>query len=102
MPILFSVAIVAAVASLWRHLDSFTDGSMFVVLIALFPAAVFTLWRIFHYLAYWFVYLTNADINPRRIAREPVFEYLLPAAFAAVVLAVIVTFFTRRRADGGF
>ena len=55
-------------------------------------------WRIVHYIAYWVIYLTNSEINPRRITREPFFDYALSISFFGVIaLIVVLSLLTRRR-----
>ena len=62
-----------------------------------FPAVVFLVWRIVHYLMYWFVYFTNADIVARRITREPIFEWSLTIAIVFVIALIGFGLITARR-----
>ena len=96
MPILFILAGMASWAALLRNIRRFGEDSWARRIIWAFPTLVFVLWRILHYIVYWFVYLTNSEINPRRISREPVFEYLLYISFA-VILAWLVIALVKRR-----
>lgn len=96
MPFLFVLAGMAAWAAFLRNLRRFGDDTWARRLIWAFPTFVFVLWRVLHYAAYWFVYLTNSDIQPRRITREPVFEYLLYAAFAVVFAWLVLALLKRR------
>lgn len=94
LPFLFLLAGLAAWAVFRRNLKVFSPDVPSRWLIWAFPSAVFITWRIFHYIAYWAIFFTNSEITPRRISREPVFEYLLPAALA-LVIALIIIFWLR-------
>ena len=89
LPVLFVFAALAGWAVYLRNLKLFAPGNPGAMLIFAFPSAVFLLWRLFHYAAYWIVRLSNPDIHPRRVSREPVFDFLLPSAFAVIVLLLI-------------
>jgi len=97
MPILFVIAAFAALAVFRRNLKVFTNLNLATQLIWAFPAAVFLMWRVVHYLMYWFVYFTNADIVPRRITREPIFEWSLEVAIAAVIALIAFGLVTARK-----
>lgn len=97
MPILFVLAGLAAHAVLRRNLRVFSNTHYSTQLIWAFPAAVFMTWRIVHYLMYWFVYFTNADIVARRITREPMFEWALTVAFVIVIALIGYGLITARR-----
>ena len=90
LPVLFIFAALAGWSAYLGNLKLFVPGNPAAILIFAFPAAVFLLWRLFHYAAYWIVRLSNPDIHPRRVGREPLFDFLLPSAFAAIVLLLIV------------
>ena len=90
LPVLFIFAALAGWSVYLRNLRVFVPANPAAVLMFAFPSAVFVLWRLFHYATYWIVRLSNPDIHPRRIGREPVFDVLLPSAFAAVILLLIV------------
>lgn len=97
MPILFIIAGFAALAVFRRNLRIFTNLNLATQLIWAFPAAVFLMWRAVHYLMYWFVYFTNADIVARRITREPIFEWALAVAFVLVIALICFGLITARR-----
>lgn len=96
MPLLFILAGMASWAALLRNIRRFGEDTWARRIIWAFPTLVFILWRIFHYAIYWFVYLTNSEINPRRISREPVFEWLLYIAFAVVLVGLVLALMKRR------
>jgi uncharacterized membrane protein (DUF485 family) len=58
--------------------------------------AIFSAWRLVVYVLYWIVFLTNADIKPRRILREPIFDYALTMAIALVVITFVVSYLRNR------
>ncbi|MEM7320895.1 MAG: hypothetical protein AAF408_17970 [Pseudomonadota bacterium] len=97
LPVLFVVCCLAAWASYRRHLNKFTTGTPFHVLIFAFPAAVFLLWRILHYIVFSWVRVTNPELHPRKVAKEPIFESLLGVSFWALVVVVILLFLLSRR-----
>jgi len=97
LPVLFLLSGLAAWSVFKRNLARFTGVSLGYQLIWAFPTAVFVLWRIVHYTAYWVIYLTNADINVRRITREPFFDYTLMIAFWTVVALIVVLMVMNRR-----
>lgn len=96
MPPLFILAGFAAWAAFLRNLKRFGEDTWARRLIWAFPTFVFIIWRVVHYVAYWFVYLTNSEINPRRITREPIFDWLLYGAFAFVVVWLVLALLKRR------
>lgn len=95
IPIIFAVGLIAAWAAFRRNLAIASADLWWRRLFWAFPTIVLIVWRLVHYATYWFVRLTNEDINARRITREPVFEYLLPAAAAIVAIAVVLTWLAR-------
>lgn len=97
MPVLFVLAGFAALAVFRRNLRVFTNLNLATQLIWAFPAAVFLMWRAVHYLMYWFVFLTNAEIEDRRITREPMFEWSLVIAFVLVFALIGYGLITARR-----
>ena len=103
LPILFLVAIIAAWAALRRQLSLHHGDTWANRLLYAFPAFVFGLWRLLDYAVYWFVRLTDPEVNPRRIGRMEIFEYTLYIAFAVVLAALILAWVLGRgrRADGG-
>ena len=88
LPLLFLLSGVAAWAVFVRSIAVFRTPTLATQLIWAFPTALFVVDRIVHYIGYWVVFLTNDDINPRRITREPFFEYTLPIAVVVVLLLI--------------
>ena len=99
LPFLFLLAGLAAWAVFQRNLAKFTSTGWDKKLIWAFPFFVFASWRIVHYAAYWVIYLTNSEIKPRRITREPFFDYTLMIAFWGVVALIVLTTVLNRRKE---
>lgn len=97
LPVLFLLSGLAAWATFMRNLDVFANTDWVTQLVWAFPTAVYVGWRLLHYAAYWVIYVTNSEINPRRITKEPFFEYTLTIAFVAVVAIIVLGFGLRRR-----
>jgi TRAP-type mannitol/chloroaromatic compound transport system permease small subunit len=96
LPILFLLAILAAYAVMKRNLAVFSETKLHHIIIGLLPMAIFSAWRLVVYVLYWIVFLTNADIKPRRILREPIFDYALTMAIALVVITFVVSYLRNR------
>ncbi len=100
LPVLFLLAGLAAYASFKRNLAKFSPISLGHQLIWLFPTAVFIAWRLVVNAAWWVIYFTNSEIKPRRILREPFFDYALTIAFVGVVVAIAALMMLNRRREG--
>ena len=97
--VLFVLAWFAAYAAFCRNLAVISRVDLAAQLMWLFPTAVFMMWRAVHYVAWWAVRLTNDEIRPRRISREPFFDYTLTIAFVLVVALIIFALVMRRRKE---
>lgn len=100
MPLLFILACVGAFAAFKRNLRAMGGDTWFRRILFAFPALVFVLWRILVYVFYWGVFFTNSEIRPRRITREPIFDYLLAAAFVVVLVLLVLAYLRRNRSEG--
>lgn len=98
MPVLFLLCLLASWSIFKRNLAIFTDTGLASQLIWAFPSAVFIGWRALVYIGYWVVYFTNADIKPRRITREPFFDYTLYISIAIVVALIVIGLMRRKKA----
>ena len=98
LPFLFALAWLAGYSTFKKNLAVFSDTGLAKQLIWLFPTAVFMGWRLIHYILYWGVYFTDAEIKARRITREyAVFEYAMYISLAIVVALIVIGFVTSRR-----
>lgn len=95
LPVLFILSGLAALAVFNRNLARIGPLTLDRQLIWAFPTAVFVGWRAVHYIAYWVIFLTNDEINPRRITREPFFDYTLLIAFVGVLVVTLALRFRR-------
>ena len=101
LPILFIVAAFAAWSAMRKNLAVFSDTGLAKQLIWMFPAMVFLGWRIVHYIFYWAIFLTDTEIQARRITRDYViFEYALLISFV-LVIELIGFGLIRNRGRGG-
>ena len=97
LPILFILAILASWAVFNRNLAVFTVVSLSKTILWALPSAIFIMWRLVHYAAYWVIYLTNSEINPRRITTEPFFDYTLYAAVIIIFALFVIGFLKNRK-----
>ena len=74
LPVLFSFAIIATFATLYRHLQTLTNPELWSIFLAAFPAVWFAAERAVHYALWWIVRLSQPELNPRRIGRETLLE----------------------------
>ncbi len=97
MPVLFGVAILAALTALKRNVMALTTPKCWNMILAGFPAAWFAGERLVHYLMWWSVRLTNSEIQPRRISREPMFDYTMWVGLGLVILIFAISLIMARR-----
>ena len=97
MPILFFLCGFAAWAVFYRNMQKFTDPTFTKQLLWALPAAIFIGWRLVHYALYWMIYFTNSEIKPRRITKEPIFDYSLYMAIALVIALIVLGSIMRRK-----
>ena len=102
LPVIFVIGMLATISMLNRHLALITPVRFWTVLIGIFPAAWFIAERVCYYSLWWFVRLTNSEVQPRRIAREPLLEPTMWYGLAVLLIAILVSFIVdRRRAHQG-
>jgi TRAP-type mannitol/chloroaromatic compound transport system permease small subunit len=97
LPILFGVAIIATLAVLQRHLRKLTTPNAWKYVIAAFPALWFIAERVVYYAFWWFTRITQSELNPRRISREPLMDNTLWMGLVVVALVFAVTYFAAKR-----
>ena len=66
---------------------------------ATLPFVWFIADRVVHYILYWFTLLTNPELNPRRVSREPIFEYELYFALAIICIIALISYMRTRGTD---
>ena len=100
MPLLFFAAIIAAYSALKRNLMVLLQPRLWHLILATLPAAWFVAERFMHYLLWWVVRLSDAEIQSRRINREPLLDHTIWYGLAIVIgLAVLSYVMTLRNAS---
>jgi len=100
MPILFTAAIIASIAVLHRNLARFSDPKLWAMLLAGFPAVWFVATRAVYYLLWWITRLSDPDLNPRRIGKEPLLQGTIWYGLALVLILAAVSYWLSRRNSG--
>lgn len=100
LPILLTLAMIASVSVMYRHMKTLAKPALWNMLIAGFPAAWFAAERFVHYALWWFVRLTDSEINPRRISKSDLLQPAMWYGLALVLILIVVSFaITRRNAE---
>jgi len=89
LPILLAIAALAGWSMIRRNLNKFTKATFLKCVFCAFPFCWFVMDRLVFHTFYWFTRITNPDIKPRRIAKEPLMEYTTVTAFALIFLLII-------------
>lgn len=97
LPLLFGAAIIAAFAALYRNLSKLTAPILWHVIIGAFPALWFAVERGVYYILWWVVRLSDPDLNPRRISREPLMDNTMWYGLALLLGVAVVSFWRQRR-----
>ena len=97
LPVLFVLAAIATVSMAIRHLGNFAPVRLWSMLLATLPAAIFLFERVSYYVLYWITRLAQPDLNPRRISKEPVFEWTMWYGIAIVAILIILSLVLSRR-----
>ncbi len=97
MPVIFVLSGIAAWSVMYRNMMKFMDPRMWRLFIAAAPAILFITERLIHYGLWWFVRLTQPDLNPRRISREPLLEGSTWLAVGFMALVIIVSYLKNRK-----
>ena len=100
LPILLVIAALAGWSMLKRNLNKFTNVTTLKCVLGAFPFCWFVADRLIFHTFYWFTRITNPDIKPRRISKEPIMEYTTLTALALLILVIIsLWFFGRKRQE---
>ena len=97
LPILFALASVATISMAIRHLGAFAPVRLWSILLATLPAAILFFERVSYYVLYWITRVSQPDLNPRRISREPLFEWTMWYGIAIVALLFVISLVLSRR-----
>ena len=80
-----------------RNLNKFTNVTTLKCVLGAFPFCWFVADRLIFHTFYWFTRITNPDIKPRRISKEPIMEYTTLTALALLILVIISLWFLGRK-----
>ena len=89
LPVLLAVAALAAWSMIRRNLHKFTEATTLKCILGAFPFCWFVMDRLVFHSFYWFTRITNPDIKPRRIAKEPLMEHTTITAFILLLLLIV-------------
>jgi hypothetical protein len=68
------------------------------MIFAAFPASWFIAERAIFYVLWWVIHITQPDIIPRKISREPLLEHTTSYGLAVLLGFVLISFtYSRRR-----
>lgn len=93
---LFFLAMIAAWAALQRNLRRISNPDFYKLILCALPAVWFFGERVAHYSFWWYVRLSQPDLNPRRIVREDIFDYTNWTGLALLIALLIVAFLWSR------
>lgn len=93
---LFFLALIAAWAALQRNLRRITEPAFAKMILCAFPAVWFLGERVAYYSFWWYVRLSQPDLQPRRIAREDIFDYTNWTGLALLIALLTVAFLWSR------
>ncbi|WP_281857057.1 TRAP transporter small permease subunit [Litoreibacter halocynthiae] len=96
LPIMFVMAIIASWGVLKRNLQIFSSVKLHIVLLWMFPAALFFFTRMFHYAFYWY-YAATTDMKARSISKEAVFSQVGLFAIALLAFLIVISFVLSRK-----
>ncbi len=94
---LFVLGILATLSAMWRYLRRLGRAHLFWLIIAGLPAFLFGAQRIAHYALWWYLRLSQPDLNPRKINREPIMDNALWIGFAALAIVLVLSYLAARR-----
>lgn len=89
LPVLLAIAALAGWSMVKRNLNKFTEVSTLKCVLGAFPFCWFVMDRCVFHTFYWFSRLTNPEIQPRRISKEPLMEYTTITAFILLLILII-------------
>lgn len=97
LPVLFAATIIASFAVLYRNLAVLRKPALWGIILAAFPTLWFAAERAVYYALWWVTRLSNPDLNPRRISKEPLLEPTIWYGLAIVLILAGVSFVLNRR-----
>lgn len=98
LPILFTLAIIASWSAMSRHLKILGTNGLAAKIIAAFPFIWFVSERTIFYVLWWYIRLTNAEIQTRRIIKEPLVEHTILMGLGLTLILLLVAVLRGRTA----
>jgi len=92
LPILFLLAIIASWTVLCRHLKILGKTFLYLKIIASLPFLWFVAERFVFYALWWFIRLSNPDLNHRNIARDPMVSHTVEMGLGLLIILFIVSY----------
>jgi len=98
LPVLLVVAALAGLSMIRRNLNKFTQPTLLKCVFCAFPFFWFVFDRVVFHVFYWYIHISQPDLNTRRIPKEPLMEQTTITAIALLLLLIIgLWFFGRNR-----
>ncbi|MEQ9198923.1 MAG: TRAP transporter small permease subunit, partial [Rhodospirillales bacterium] len=101
LPVLFMLAILAAMSALYRHLIKLTPPAVWKYILAGLPAFIFLAERVVNYVIWWHIRISQPDLSVFSINDEPLFDWALPLGTAIVMAVILAAFLAARRSTTG-
>jgi TRAP-type mannitol/chloroaromatic compound transport system permease small subunit len=95
LPVLFGLAGLAAWAAMKRNFKTIGIPHFWKLMLCALPFCIFVFERLAHNVLYWYIQLTNPDMKPRLIAKEPLLENSLWIGLAVLVVVLIWAYIKR-------
>ncbi len=99
LPVLFSLAGLAAWAAMKRNFRKIGTPHLWKLMLCALPFCIFVFERLAHNVLYWYIRLTNPEIKPRRIAKEPLMENALWIGLVALGVVLVWAYLKRGSSD---
>ena len=96
LPILFVASAIATWSALYRNLSVITQGAVWKMVFAAFPACWFIAERTVYYVLWWFTRFTQPDLVTRKIGREPVMDWTVWYGLAALMIFAVLAYIASR------
>ena len=96
LPILFLLTILATLSAMKRYLARLGHSSLAAMIIAGLPSFLFAAQLLAHYALWWYVRLTQPDIKPSRINREPIMDNALWLAVGIIAILIALSLLANR------
>lgn len=97
LPVLFLMAMIAAWSVMVRHLMKITEVRFWKMMVGAFPFVFFMCDRVFYYISWWYVRMTNTELHDRRISREPLLEASTYYGAALLVIVFAISYMIARK-----